>query len=155
RKADPEATKLLADARAARANWHEFPGFSADMEVNIEGKAHRARLAVTPKGDVQFKLDDEAAGHWARRILGSLVGHRMDSGRGGDSQCAFPHNNTANPLGRAITVLDDEFHSSYRIRDRQVIVVNRTTKDSKFTITVLENMVNEEKQFLPVSYVVN
>ncbi len=52
-------------------------------------------------------------------------------------------------------VLDDEFHSSYRIRDRQVIVVNRTTKDSRFTITVLENLLNDDKQYLPVSYVVN
>ena len=59
------------------------------------------------------------------------------------------------PLGRAIQVLDDEFHSSYRIRDRQVIVVNRTTKDSRFTITVLENKLNADKHYLPVAYVVN
>jgi len=155
RKPDPAATKLLADARAARANWHNFPGFSADVAVNIDGKVHKSRLTVTAKGDVELKLDDEAANQWARRILGSLVGHRMDNGREADSQCAFADNQTHNPLGRAITVLDDEFHSSYRIRDRQVIVVNRTTENSKFTITVLENMVNEEKQFLPVSYVVN
>ena len=43
RQADPEATKLLADARAARANWDHFPGFKADMEVNIDGKVFRSR----------------------------------------------------------------------------------------------------------------
>jgi hypothetical protein len=155
RKADPDATRLLAEARAARANWDHFPGFSADLEINIDGKVHKTHLAVAPKGDVQFKLADEAAGQWARRVLGSLVGHRMDNGREGDSQCAFADDQAHHPLGRAIQVLDDEFHSSYRIRDRQVIVVNRTTKDSKFTITVLENQLNEEKHFLPVSYVVN
>jgi hypothetical protein len=52
-------------------------------------------------------------------------------------------------------VLNDEFHSSYRIRDRQVIVVNRALRDTRFTITVMENRLNAEKKFLPVSYVVN
>src|SRR5262249_34831770 len=30
---DPEASKLLANARAARANWDNFPGFTADVAV--------------------------------------------------------------------------------------------------------------------------
>ncbi len=47
RKADPEATKLLADARAARANWDHFPGFHADLEVNVDGKVFHAPLTVT------------------------------------------------------------------------------------------------------------
>jgi hypothetical protein len=76
---------------------------------------------------------------------------------GGDQKtpCAFADEQAHHPLGRAIQVLNDEFHSSYRIRARQVIVVNRTTKDSRFTITVLENKMNEEKQYLPAHYVVN
>src|SRR5439155_20362585 len=55
----------------------------------------------------------------------------------------------------ALRVLNEEFHSSYRVRDRQIIVVNRTMPGSRFTIIVLENRVNQEKQFLPRSYVVN
>ena len=34
---DAAATKLLADARAARASWTDFPGFTADVAVNTEG----------------------------------------------------------------------------------------------------------------------
>ena len=52
-------------------------------------------------------------------------------------------------------MLSDEFHSSYRIRDRQVIVVNRDMKDARFTITVMENEVNKEGKFLPACFVVN
>jgi MinD-like ATPase involved in chromosome partitioning or flagellar assembly len=52
-------------------------------------------------------------------------------------------------------VLNDEFHSSYRIRDRQVIVVNRQVPGAHFTITVLKNIVTKEAKFLPASYVVN
>jgi Protein of unknown function (DUF3386) len=152
---NPEATKLLADARAARANWDHFPGFKADLEVNIDGKVFKCPLTVTAKGDVQVKVDDEEANRWAKRILASLVGHRMDGGSAGDSPCAFADNVSDHPLGRAIQVLNDEFHSSYRIRDRQVIVVNRTTKDARFTITVMENKLNADKQYLPAEYVVN
>ena len=59
------------------------------------------------------------------------------------------------PLGRAVRVLGDDFHSSYRIRDRQVIVVNREMKEARFSIAVMENEVNKEGKFLPLSFVVN
>jgi uncharacterized GH25 family protein len=154
-KADPEATRLLADARAARANWNDFPGFTADLEVNIDGKVSRGRVEVSARGKVKLDLGDEAAAAWARRLLASVVAHRTDNSADLQTPCAFADANADHPLGRAIRVLNDEFHSSYRIRDRQVIVVNRHMKDTRFTITVLENALNEEKQFLPVSYVVN
>ncbi len=152
---DPAATKLLADARAARANWVNFPGFSADLEVNFDGKVSKGTVTVEPKGKVTVNMTDPAAAAWAKRMLGSIVGHRLDDGSDLRTPCAFVDDVPDHPLGRAIHVLNDEFHSSYRIRDRQVIEVNRVMKDARFTITVLENRLNAEKQFLPVSYVVN
>ena len=155
-KEDPAATKLLADARAARAEWENFPGFKADLEVNLDGQIAKGSVTIQKTGDVTLKLDGhEDATKWAKRQLASLAGHRLSDGGGPATPCAFPDNNTTHPLGRAIQVLNDEFHSSYRIRDRQVIVVNRTGKDVRFTITVMENQVNAEKKFLPISYVVN
>ncbi len=52
-------------------------------------------------------------------------------------------------------MLNDELHSSYRILDRQIMVVNRTMGNSKFTITMQENRTNADGKYLPVSYVVN
>jgi hypothetical protein len=153
---EPEATKLLRDARAARALYDHFPGFTADVEVNIDGTITRGQVAVNAKGKVQLDLGSaEEAQRWAKGLLGSIIAHRLDSGSTEDTPCAFADDDAHNPLGRAIRVLNDEFLSSYRIRDRQVIVVNRRMKDSRFTITVLENRLTEEKKFLPVSYVVN
>ncbi len=152
--ADPAATKLLADARAARAVLKDFPGFSADLEVNVNGKATKGRVSVGPTGDVTTQLSDHEAGLWANSTLGSVVGHRLDGG-GRDTPCVFADDDADNPLGRAVRVLSDEFHSSYRIRDRQVIVVNRDMKDSRFSITVMENEVNKEGKFLPACFVVN
>lgn len=149
----PEATKLLADARAARAEWHHFPGFTADLEVNWDGKAVQGKLSVDAKGKARVELSDAEMSKWSQRSLASIVGHRLP---GGDrsTPCFFPDDIAHHPLGRAIQVLNDEFHSSYRIRDKQVIVVNRTAKDVRFTITVLENHLNEERHFLPAHFVV-
>jgi hypothetical protein len=152
--ADPEATKLLADARAARATWKDFPGFTADVEVNVEGKVTTGTVEVSPKGAVKLKLEGEHAS-WARRTLESVVGHRLDGGAAADTPCAFADDVKDHPLGRAIRVLNDEFHSSYRIRDRQVIVVNRQAGPVRFTITVTENHRSAEGRFLPACYVVN
>jgi hypothetical protein len=152
--ANAEATKLLADARAARANWKDFPGLTADLEVNVDGKVSKGKVEVSAKGGVTVTLDGEAK-DWARRTLSSIVGHRLDNTTDLKTPCAFADTVTDHPLGRAIRVLNDEFHSSYRIRDRQVIVVNRQQGPVRFTIVVLENRVNEERQYLPAHYVVN
>jgi hypothetical protein len=157
-KGDPAATKLLADARAARALYHEFPGFSGDVEVNLDGKVTRGRVEISDKGKVTLKLDDPVAGAetWAKNTLASIIGHRLDNGTAeGETPCAFVDEDAHHPLGRAIRVLNDEFHSSYRIRDRQVIVVNRHVPGSRFTITVMENLLTQDKKFLPACYVVN
>jgi Protein of unknown function (DUF3386) len=151
---NPEATKLLADARAERANWVGFPGFSAGVIVNVEGKIHKGTVEVTSKGKVNVKLEgDEKTS--VRRLLSSIVGHRLDDTTTLTTPCAFADDVTDHPLGRAIKVLNDEHHSGYRIRDKQVIEVNRQMGDMRFRITVLENRLNAEKKYLPASYVVN
>ncbi|MCI0465361.1 MAG: DUF3386 family protein [Gemmataceae bacterium] len=153
--ADPVATKLLRDARAARATWKDFPGFIADLEVNHGGKTVKGKFEVSADGKVKVELSDANLKAWAQRQLRSVVDHRIDNSAERDTPCAFVDDNTDHPLGRAIRVLNDELHSGYRIRDRQIIEVNRQMQDFRFTITVLENQVTAEKKFLPVSYVVN
>lgn len=155
RKEDPAASKLLADARAARANWENCPGFSADIVVNFDGKVSRGQVRVDAKGKLTFEGLDKSAEAWAKRVLGSTVAHRMDGSAARNTPCAFADDVMDHPLGRAIHVLNDELHSSYRIRDRQIMVVNRSMGASRFTITMQENRTNEEGQYLPVSYVVN
>jgi hypothetical protein len=156
--ADPEATKLLAEARAARAQWDTFPGFRAKITIDLDGKVIKGTVEVTPKGKVtiQARGEEKSEGvEWARGQLAQTVSHRLVNGTSAETPCAFVDDNKDHPLGRAIRVLNDEFHSSYRVRDRQVIVVNRQMKDSRFTITVMENKLNKEKKYLPSCYVVN
>jgi hypothetical protein len=156
--ADPEATRLLAEARAARALWTDFPGFTADVEINLDGKVSRAHLTVSDKGKVKLDgLDgaDKQAVAWARGQLASAVSHRLDSGGETETPCAFADADTTHPLGRAIKVVSDEFDSGFRVRDRQILVVQRLMRDARFTITMLENRTTADGKYLPVSYVVD
>jgi hypothetical protein len=153
-KPDPVATKLLADARAARALWKEFPGFRADIEVNLDGKVSKGKVVVDADGKAKYEGLSKDAETWAKPVFGSIIGHRLD-GAPRDTPCAFADGETTHPQGRLIRVLNDELHSGYRIRDEQILLVDRSVEGRKFTISVLENRKNEEGKYLPVSFVVN
>jgi hypothetical protein len=154
--ADPEASRLLAEARAARAHWTDFPGFTADVVYTQETKVVAGKVQVTAKGKVEVEMEDAEAQKWTARSLGSVVGHRIDNSAELKTACAFVAPDDAqHPFGRAVRVLDDEYHSSYRIRDKQILVVQRQMGDTRFTITVLDNRLNEEGKFLPNAYVVH
>jgi hypothetical protein len=154
-EANPVATRSLALARDARAAWQNFPGFTAEVEVNLDGKVTRGRVQVNEKGKVQLEMSDPAAAKWARGLLTSTVEHRMATGAAEQTPCCFVDQDITHPLGRAIRVLNDEMHSSYRIYGDQILEVNRQTKDMRFTIVVMENIRNEEGKYLPASFVVN
>jgi len=154
-KPDPAAGKLLADARTARAEWKDFTGFKADIEVNLNGQLFHGQATVDAKGKVQFANLDPEAEKWAKPILSSVVSHRLSNAADYDTPCAFVSEDAGHPLGREVHVLNDEMHSSYRIKDNQIMVVNRTMKDSRFSITMQENKKNAEGKFLPANYVVH
>lgn len=154
KKEDPEATKLLADARAARLLWNNFPGFTAKMTVNLNGKVFTGQVNVSEKGKVVFADLDENAQKWAKGVLGSAVSHRL-GGAALETPCAFADQDQDHPLGRLILVLNDEMHSSYRIKDRQIMVVNRDMGGTRFSITMQENRWTEGGQYLPASYTVS
>ncbi|HEY8503324.1 MAG TPA: DUF3386 family protein [Gemmataceae bacterium] len=155
-EADPAATRLLAEARAARAEWRNFPGFTADVEVNEDGRLVRGTVRVAADGRVRFEGIDPGAHAWALRATRSLVAHRLPQTREAPTPCRFADEGDADhPLGRKVLVLNDELHSSYRIRDEQILEVNRVMKDARFTITVLENRKTPEGKYLPCSYQVS
>ena len=153
-KEDPAASKLLADARAARALWKNFLGFAADIEINLDGKVSKGTVAVDANGKLKFDGVSKEAEAWAKPIFGSIVGHRLDS-TPRDTPCAFVDDETTHPMGRRIRVLNDELHSGYRIKDEQILVVDRHVEGRKFTISVLENRKNAEGKYLPVSFAVD
>jgi hypothetical protein len=158
--ADPEAVKLFEEALAARARWEKFPGFTAHIAGKVDGQFFEGEVTIDGKGEVQLETKERAAGAWAREQLESVALHR---GAGGsDSPAAerpkpvlrFADDETDHPLGRLLIFEGGSFASSYRVKDRQILVVNRLMGKQNMTITVLDNERNREGAFLPRSFTV-
>lgn len=157
-RADPQAVKLFEDAVAARALWKHFPGFRAKVTGSIDGRGFDGHVTLHADGHAELTSDDEATASWVEEQLGSIAMHRAAANRAsGESTPRLWYGDTDDedhPLGRLLTFDGGRFASSYRVKDRQITVVNRALGDENMTITVLDNEINAEGRFLPRSYTV-
>lgn len=152
---DAKAVAMFQEAIAARAAWHDFPGFSAQIAGKADGRAFQGNVTISAAGEVDVQIDDDVVDTWVREQLESVVLHRKAAG-GKESKPAvrFADDETDHPLGRLLLFEKGRMASSYRVRDRQLMVVNRHLGKETMTITVLENTKNEEGRFLPRAYTV-
>ena len=155
---EPTATELLAQTRANRAVWDDFPGFTADLLVTIDAQQLAGKLQVSPSGRLQIELqgdDTRDAEQWIKRNLGSLVMHRMPDGSLG-SEAEYADADRVHPLGRKLELKGDGMGSIYRISDDRVVrQVNRRGGGSHFTISVQEVVWNAEGKYLPRLFTVS
>src|SRR5438067_3809947 len=159
RRADPAAVALFEEAVAARAAWQNFPGISAHLEGNQDGRRFSGTVTVDAKGGVTFADDvpdrAEAVADWVQEQLESIVQHRLARPASAAKPVVhFAAARDEHPLGRLMVFEGGKFASSYRVRDRQIQVVNRNLGKENMTITVLENDKNAEGKYLPRSYAV-
>jgi hypothetical protein len=167
--ADAGAVSLFEEALAARASWgDDFPGFAAHLAGVVDGRPFSGGLTVRDDGSVAVETDDPVARPWLQDQLESIVMHRLTGDRGSASPekdkdrdkdkdhpvVRFADEREDHPLGRLLTFVGGQFASSYRVRDRQIHVVNRHMGRRNMTITVLDNARNPEGRFLPQSYLV-
>ncbi|HZW29305.1 MAG TPA: DUF3386 family protein [Isosphaeraceae bacterium] len=159
RQADPEAVALFQEALAHRAAWRNFPGFSAEIHGWLDGRVFGGSVTVAADGTVEIRTDDPAAKPWLQDQLDSMVMHRLPTPPGDSSASQGPRLQLVDepdehPLGRLIAVEGGRMASSYRIKDRQILVVNRRMGNRNMTITIVDNQTNPDGHFLPHSYVV-
>ncbi len=153
-EAQPSASELLAQARAARAVWNDFPGFAADLVVTLDGKQFLGKVEIDARGRFELQLEGEGsdeARRWASRHLRSLVMHRMPDGSLSD-EAEYVDDDRQHPLGRKIRLKGDGMGSVYRIRDNVVRQVNRAAGPTRFTVTVLDVTWNDEQKYLPSAF---
>jgi hypothetical protein len=146
--ADPAAAEMLRKARETRAVWENFPGFTADVTVDIDGKQEHGKLSVDDASVASVELSDKTLQAWTEEQAGSLVQHRLPSGFA-DEKPTFADEEKDHPLGRLIRLGDSDYGSVYRIRDNQVMEVNRHAGPVRFTISVLESEKNKDGKYLP------
>lgn len=156
--ADAAAVALFEEAIAARAQWEKFPGFQARIRGNLAGRAFEGAISLDAKGTATFTDDDpsraESVSPWVEDQLQSIALHRLPRPGSGDKPLLrFAEGKAEGPLGRLLIFEGGAFASSYRVKDKQIVVVNRHLAKENMTITILENDKNAEGRFLPRCYV--
>lgn len=135
---DAEAVRVLDEAHRARANWKaDFPGFTAEAVLQINGRTTKGKITVGPDFAIRYELGDPELQKAVHPSFASLIMHRRGSGAP-PRYAATWRDSEAHPLGRAIN-LNDDLGSYYRVRDRQILQVNRRMGSQRFTNNVLEN----------------
>jgi hypothetical protein len=160
--ADADAVARFEEALAARAAWKDFPGFRAAITGNLDGRAFDGTVTIDAKGKVAFADSDpsreESVEPWVREQLESIVMHRLArpdaTGERPKPVLRFGETKDDHPLGRLLVFDGGRFASSYRVKDKQIMVVNRQIGKENMTITVLDNDRNSDGLFLPRSYTV-
>lgn len=157
---DAEAAALFDGAVAARAQWTGFPGFTADIAGVVDGRPFDGTVAVRADGTVKLETAEAAVESWVTEQLESIAMHR-GARPAGDADSdrpkpvfQFADDDLVHPLGRLLAVAGGQFASSYRVKDKQIMVVNRRVGRFNMTITVLDNGTNSDGKFLPQSYTV-
>ncbi len=155
--ADREAVAMFEEALAARAAWRDFPGFTAKIAGEVDERPFEGRVAVAADGSIKLTLEEDVVADWVEDQLASITMHRAAQPKDGarpQPVLRFADTQLDHPLGRLLVFDGGSFASSYRVKDRQITVVNRLIDGQNMTIRVLDNKQNAEGQFLPHFYTV-
>ncbi len=157
-KADPTAYKLLEDAHKNRQVMSDdFPGFTADVTFNNDGKGYKGTLRYKRGEESQVKFEglEKDEKDWVDDQLLSIIGHRRGGDFAkGDGRYPLTLGADKNAFGQLIN-LNDQMQSSYRVRDNQVTEVTRTAGDLRFTISVIQTAKADEGKYLPQHFIVS
>jgi hypothetical protein len=153
---DPAALALFDEAVAKRARWNNFPGFRAHAKGQVDGRPFHGTIWIDSKGEVSVEIEDEAGQAWVTEQLESIALHRMASDKPSAKKTQpvmrFGDFDKDHPLGRLVVFDGGRMASSYRVKDQQLLVVNRHLGKEHMTITVQENERTAECHFLPRHY---
>lgn len=152
-----EGHALLQGTREHREAFSpNFGGFRAELSIRLDGKQHSGTLLFKSPRTIEVKLEDEEVQPSTEETLRSMIFHRMPPRRRDSSQpqkslrLGEPDKHW---LGRKV-YLGDRFESSYRIRDNQILEINRQMGDTRLLITVIENQFTPKGRHLPRHFLV-
>ncbi len=153
---EPDASTLLAEASASRQNFPtDLKSIRGKVEVKTDTGVYQGQFEFKPvKDGLQIQLQgDEAATKWLQGTLSSIFGHRRASSEGGTRREAT-YTGSRTLLGTQIQT-EDAMKSRYRIRDGQIVQVERNPESGRFVITILESKATSSGKYLPVHFAVN
>lgn len=154
---DPKARDLLRRAFANTARWQsDFRGFSAGLQVNVNGKEYRGTVTVKGPKEVQVALPDPEVQKWAENQIGMIAIHRSPrTFEEADGKYALTLGEDADhPLGPSLQIHGDGMQSFYRIKGDRITQINRKMPYIGFTINVEDSAETADRKFLTTRYTV-
>jgi hypothetical protein len=137
------ARDLFRAAYENRYTWDaDFPGFAADFVLTLGEATHTGTCSVGKDLSVTVETSDPKAKEWLTNQLRDVVTHRKRS----DFETAhgkheFSFEGEADETGAVpIRVGGDAMGSHYKVRDNQVVQVNRVMGPMGFTINHLAKL---------------
>jgi hypothetical protein len=158
KKADPAAWNLLKSARETSQNFpSNFAGVTVEIVLNDNGKVAKGSLTykVGESGELKIEGLDEKTKGWLNDQALSIIAHRRgsDFAKGdGRHPITFAEDDNS-PVGRRIA-LNDSIKSYCRVRNNQVVEVDRRMGADHFIIIVLETAKTSEGKSLPRHFTV-
>ena len=155
---DPAAKALLRAAYEKTSRWgKEFPGFTADLVVNDNGKEYKGKVRIKSPKEVEVSVDaEEGLVKWAQGQVAMMAVHRSSrpfEEADGKNPLTFGEEDH-HPLGRQILIHGDGMNSRYRIKDSRIQQISRSMGKMSFTINVEEAMTTKDGKFLTTRYTV-
>lgn len=148
--ADAAAYKLLEAASVNRASFPEtLLGLHVEFSAVIGHKEVKGTLTMDEASGVSIKGADESAeAKWVAGQMRSMFLHRR-SGRfeDGDGSHPIQFGEGENAFGRLILV-GDSLNSKYRVKDGQILEVDRTMGAQRILVNVLQTMRTPENRVL-------
>jgi len=140
------ATQLYQKVREVRATWRDFPGFTADVVIQYNGKSTTGKLTADKDFKVNLTLEDNSLSEWSLPKLNSVIGHRKFR-KQEPIPATFADDEVNHPLGRLVNI--DGKNVSFRLQDDVMTEVHRRSDKSWFTISTLDVWRTKENEVLP------
>jgi len=136
----------------------DFGGFSAEVDLTDGQQRGHGRIVASSPRAVEVCLPGVSTdlAEWVKQTLASELMHRWPRPyEAGDGRYQLVLEQAPeHPLGDCIRLLDDPFHSSYRVRDGVITLVAREIGDEAFHIITLVREPGPDGRWLPTHYVV-
>ncbi|HVQ91376.1 MAG TPA: DUF3386 family protein [Mycobacteriales bacterium] len=151
------ATRVDADEllRAAQVNGYRFPagftGFRAGL-VLPDGSSGQVTARSPREIEVTAAAGAAEVG-WVRGEIASIVGHRWPATyEDGDGRWEKRVEDDGHPLGPLIVLTGDPYHSSYRVQDGHISVIDRTMARARFLIVIDSRVTLPDGRALPAHF---
>lgn len=154
---NPQARETLQKAFEQTARWQpDFKGFTANLQINIDGKATLGTVTVKGPQEVQVEMADADIKEWAQKQIGMIAVHRGPrSFAESDGKYSLTlDTDSAHPLGPRLYIHGDGMQSHYRVKGDRITQINRKTPHMAFTINVEESATTASGHFLTTKYTV-